>query len=274
LFAGAFLLMWIQQTLVGPARLRHGPSLPTSLITLFDYDVSYGEINAAVLLGNWAFQNRVTLNAMLDFRKSPYLTTRNALIGQPVGTLEELLMLFGESQIRQLAEDRTGEMQTYSFGISSPLFDRFQINADVTVLNFDGTIASAGVPAVPDVSGDTYYTVTLVGSSLMMEGDATIFGVGYVDGSTASTTSFTVDSRFPLSRGLRLNPRLRLSLRDNLRTDSEQWIASPSLRFLYRFARRYELEIETGGEWSSQKLNTGTVDYNAYFIYAGYRADF
>ena len=89
-----------------------------------------------------------------------------------------------------------------------------------------------------------------------------------------STTTVTIDTRYPVTRGMRINPRLRVSRRDIERTDSEQWIATPSLRMLYRFARRYEIELELGGEWSNQKTDTESFDYNSYFIYAGYRTNF
>jgi tetratricopeptide (TPR) repeat protein len=245
-----------------------------SLIMLVDYDLAYSEINSFVTLGNWAFPNRMTLNAMIDFRKSPLLTTRNALIGQGVSSIDELLLIFREEEIRQLARDRTGDIQTYSLGVSAPLFDRFQINGDATMVNYDGTVASGGVPAVPDSDGNIYYSMTLIGSSLLMEQDTSIFGLGYVDGDMVSTTTLTIDSRYRVTRGMRINPRLRFSRRDIERTDSEQWIATPSLRMLYRFARHYEVELELGGEWSNQKTDTESFDYNSYFIYAGYRADF
>lgn len=245
-----------------------------SLVSLLDYDMSYGALNSFVVLGNWAFDNRVTLNAMVDYRKSPVLTTRNALIGQPVATVQELFALFGEDEIRTLAEDRTGDLYTYSFGLSVPLFERFQINADVTRMDYSGTDASGGVPEIPDVAGDTWYTMTLIGSSLWTEGDTTIFGLGYVDGDAGTTGTFSLDSRFPVSWGLRINPRLRLSLREVDRTDSDRWTASPSLRLLYRFARRFELECEIGGQWSNEKTADRSADYSAYFVYAGYRADF
>jgi hypothetical protein len=245
-----------------------------SLIMLIDYDISYSEINSFVTLGNWAFPNRMTLNAMIDFRKSPLLTTRNALIGQTVTTIEELLLVFREDEIRQLARDRSGEMQTYSLGLSAPLFDRFQINADATMVNFDGTPASGGVPGYPDADGNIYYSMTLIGSSLLTAQDTSILGFGYVDAGTVATSTLTFDTRYPVTRGMRINPRLRISRREIERTDSEQWIAAPSLRFLYRFARRFELELELGGEWSSQETDTESFDYNTYFIYGGYRADF
>jgi hypothetical protein len=245
-----------------------------SLIMLVDYDLSYGEMNSFVTLGNWTFADRMTLNAMIDFRKSPLLMTRNALIGQPVSSIEELLQIFGEDEIRRLARDRTGDLQTYSLGLSVPIFDRFQINADTTLVNYEGTVASGGVPEVPDADSNIYYSMTVIGSSLLMEQDTTIFGLGYVDGGDTSTKTFSIDSRYPIRRGLRFNPRFRFSHRLIGRTNSEQWTASPSLRLLYRFARRVQLEFEVGGDWSSQKTETDSFDSNSYFIYTGYRTDF
>ena len=245
-----------------------------SLITTLDYDLAYGEINSIVMLGNWRFENRLTLHAMADFRKSPFLLTRNALIGQPVTTIDDLLLTLKEEEIRELAMDRTGEMQTFALGATFPLFERFQLNADVTMTNYDGTSASGGVAAVPDLDAELYYSLNLIGSSLLKGGDISIFGLRYADATSSSTTTASIDTRYPLTDGLRINPRLQFSYREFDFDQSEQWIATPSLRLLYRFARRYRLEVEVGGEWSDRELAEGSSDYSAYFIYAGYRADF
>jgi len=245
-----------------------------SLLGLIDYDVSFGEVNAFSLFGNWSFDNRLTLNATVDYRNSPYLTIRNALIGQPVTTIEELLLLFSRDEIRQLAEDRTTSYQTYTFGASWPLSPRFQVLADVTMSDFGGTVESGGVPALPDWDTVFYYSVSTVGSSLVKEGDTSIFTLRYADGNLTSTISASADTRYPITRNFRLNPRLRFSLRDIHSDDSDQWILTPSIRLLYRLGRNFSFEFEGGGEWTSRKTEFNTSDTSAYFIYAGYRADF
>jgi hypothetical protein len=255
------------------AELRYYDAART-LIVNTDYDIEFGELNNLTMLGTWALENRVTFNALLDHRKSPFLTARNALIGQPVGALDELAQLHSEDELQQLALDRTGELNALTLGVALPLFERFHVNADVTVNDFTGTPASAGVPEMPDLDAQYYYSLNLVGSSLLKEGDSSILGLRYVDGGNTSTTSLFLETRYPATRGLRLNPRLRLTHREFAQGGSSEWSAVPSMRLRYRFARRYLLELEVGGTWSSRELESDTLDSSAYFLYAGYRADF
>lgn len=245
-----------------------------SLIVNTDYDVSYGDLNNLTLMGTWAFENRVTLNAMFDHRKSPFLSTRNALIGQPVRGLDELLLSFSEDELRELAEDRTGELQAITLGVSAPLYERFQLNFDVTMNDYTGTPASGGVAEMPDLDIEYYYSLNLIGAGLMKEGDSTILGLRYADGTNAQTTSMYVETRYPVTRGLRIGPRLNLAWREFSTDGSTEWRVAPGFRLLYRFARHYTIEVEAGSEWSSRDVETGDQDYNGYFIYAGYRADF
>ena len=245
-----------------------------SLITSLDYDLGYGELNSLAAMGNWRFANLLTLNASLNLRRSPFLTTENAIIGQPVGTLDELLLLFDEDQIRQLALDRSGEMRTATLGIARPLFERFQVNADVTVSDFDGTTASGGVPAFEGLGTEYYYSLYLTGMSLFREGDTSILGLRYLDGSTASTLAVSLDQRFPVGSRLRLNPRLRLYRREMLSDGTEQWSAAPSMRVFYVLGRNYRLELDLGGEWSTRDSAALNSDYSIYYVYLGYRADF
>src|SRR4029078_5907495 len=74
-----------------------------SLYALVDYDTSYSTLNNVYLVGNWRTAGQLTLNATVNRAHSPYLTTSNALMGQPLTSIDELLVLESEDQIRQLA---------------------------------------------------------------------------------------------------------------------------------------------------------------------------
>jgi tetratricopeptide (TPR) repeat protein len=245
-----------------------------SLVTYVDYDIGYNVLNSFVALGNWTFDNRLTLNASFDVRRTPYLLTENALVGQNADTIDELLTMFSEDEIRDMAADRSGEMTTMTLGFTRPMYERWQVNADITMSDFSGTPASANVAETPGSGNEYFYNLSFVGTSLMKEGDTTIFTLRYLDGSTVSTTSFSADTRLPLSERLRLNPRLLLSQRDFTTMDSTELLVIPALRLFYQFRRRTRFEFELGGRWSDRETNGDSTGAMSLFLYTGYRADF
>jgi hypothetical protein len=245
-----------------------------SVIGIADYDIGFGTINTLSLVGNWSFESGLAISASADYRRSPFPLTENALIGQTAGTIDDLLHTLTEDQIRRLAVDRSGKMLTYSLGLSRPLAQRWQINADFTVTQLAEGPGSGGVLALPD-SGVEYYVYTsLVGSSLFTEGDVSILGLRYSDSYTTRTSTVYLDSRYPVTSALRLNPRVKVSLRQISTDNSSEWLLTPSLRLLYRFARHYEIEFEGGGDLGSRTGGVANTDTSAYFFYMGYRADF
>ncbi len=244
-----------------------------SLLSLIDYDIHYNQLNTLLMLGNWTLPSRTTLNATVDLRQSPILTSTNALQGQPVSTIKELQDSFSDDEIYDLAEDRTADSDTYSLGFSHPLTAQYQVNADVTVTDFGSTPTSGGVIGTPATGNDYFYNVQLIGSSLLKEGDISILGLRYADTSTSDTLSLSLNTRYPYNSAWRLNPRARLDYRDNT-NDTSQWIFSTSLRSEYVIRKLMRLELELGGEWSTEELITGSEDRSAYFAELGYRIDF
>ncbi len=245
-----------------------------SLIASVEYDFAYSELTSLAALGNWTFDNRVTANARFDWRKAPFLTTEAALIGQPESSIQELLLTYAEAEIRQLALDRAGSMQSIAVGVARPLSERFEISADVTASQYDGTPESGGVRETEDSGTLVYSCLSLIGSSLIREGDLAILGLRYADGGTAKSTAIFLDARYPLTRNLRLNPKLFLSRVQLTQGDSTDLLIRPGLRLQYRLARHYQFEVEGGGEFGSHDNALGTNDSTGYYFYAGYRADF
>jgi len=56
------------------------------------------------------------VNATVDFRESPILTTYNAIQGQGVDSIDALRDRYSVDEIRQLAEDRTASSHSYTVG--------------------------------------------------------------------------------------------------------------------------------------------------------------
>jgi hypothetical protein len=230
----------------------------------------------ALVLGTWRFENRLTLTALVDERKSPMLTTRNALIGQPVTTIDELLLVLDENAIRQLALDRTASSSTLTLGVSKPLSERFQVNADVTSTEIGGTIESFGVPAVPGTGRQLYYSASFIGAGLFGGGDVSIFNLRHGVAPDFATSQITWDARFPVGRRVRLNPRLRFALWESTDGRRRQSVG-PSFRLLWNTPKRYRIEAEIG---SDEFLRTDVTNAAARqkatgnYVNVGYRADF
>jgi len=242
---------------------------------IVDYDVDYSEINSVMALGAWRLGARTTVSGLMDFRLSPILTTRNALIGQPVTTIEELLIVWTEDEIRQLALDRTAKTKTMTLGVAQTLGERLQLNADLTVTEIEGTVGSGGVTSIPGTGRQTYLTTSLVGTGLFGQGDVNMLNVRYGEGNGFKTTYLTWDARFAVGRKLRINPRLRLAVRDGLLDATKRETATLALRLLFNAREHYRFELELGVDSSTRSLADSTTrDSSGYYLNLGYRASY
>jgi len=267
---------------VGAEAQYHSSRL--NIVGVVDYDVSYNVLNTGIVVGNWRVNDRLTVNGRYQGGAAPFMTTRNAIIGQPVETVRELFTTYSEGQIRRLARNRTAQARSGSGGLSYALSPRLQLNADVTYFEYGSTVASGGVAAAPATGPQYEYAGHLLGSSIFKSGDSVIFGYRHLETRSVDTDTVIVDMRYPVGEGLRFNPRLALTLRNSNATGNAQhWIAKPMLRIHYRWRRKYRVEFEVGGQWSEQKLPPnqvtplapdGSIETSAYYLQLGYWLDF
>lgn len=239
------------------------------LFSLIDYDLHYSALNNLTLTGNFTF-GRSQLNASYEHRKNPYLTTRNALMGQSFDDLTELEEALLDLSLEEIANDRTAESNTVRLGLNSR-FGQWTFSADVVATDFSRTESSA------DVTGLEPHN-TLYSSFQIRSAD--VFGAGSYSGlmlrvansDTSDTTSMYWDNRFRLGSSWFFYPRLRVDLRKFSRTGDEQTTLRPTLRLDYRMSRRIRFELEGGYEWSTRDMADRELDITGLFFRAGYRA--
>jgi hypothetical protein len=241
------------------------------VVGVVDVDMSYAVLNSALVTVNWRATEKLTLNGRYNFGSMPFLTTRNALIGQSVTTIDDLLEFYSESQVRRLARDRTAQVSTGTFGLSRPVFDRFDLNVDIGYYETGSTVASGGVPAVPASGTQTFFYTSLIGSSFIKDGDTAIFSLRHNDMQSGASDAVVVDWRLPATRRLRLNPRLVLSTRTGTADGSDQWIAAPMLRMALRWPERHQFELEIGARLTSFDSSEESTEH---FFNAGYWWEF
>ena len=242
-----------------------------TLFTLVDYDTMFKELNTLLAIGNWRFENKVEVNATLDIRKSPILTTSNALQGRTEQSIDELLISLTEDEIKKLALAQTATSKSFTIGVNNPLNNQYQLSNDFTISRLSSSF-SAGVP-VPATGNEYFYNIQLTGNDVFKDGDSAIFGARYSDTSTAKTTSLSSSLRLPLATMWRINPRFRIDFRKN-NDGTDQTVNALSVKIDYRWKRHVNFELDIGGEKSNKKLDLTTDRTTSYFFSMGYRYDF
>jgi hypothetical protein len=208
----------------------------------------------------------------------------------------ELTDLYSDSEIKQLAQDRTPRSTLVSLGGSQQLTDRLQLALDVSASYLSETPASGGVEAMASTGWEFSYYPQLVVSSLFTNGDVGTIGIRYFDGNLSDTWSLIINERYPITPRLRVLPRVRVDWRDRRGRDeflpdpdasAEDPIAAaqaararngsltvrPYLGIEWR-VWKLTLFGDAGLEWTSGSFDAGGEDEFAYAFSGGLRYDF
>lgn len=265
---------------------------------LLDYDVYYGSLNTALLNAHWQVDAKTSLTLFADHRNSPPLSTTNATIGQSTDDLSDLRDRFSDSEIRRLAEDRTARSTILSVGGTRQLTERFQLALDFSASNLTGTPESGGVSETEDTGWETSLYPQLIATDLLLAGDVGSVGVRWFDGTGSDTWSLILHERLPVTKALRLHPRLRLDYRssggsdefallpDNpdaslpavesaTRVRNGSFTLRPYLGAEYRIGH-VTLDTDCGIEWTTGAFGDepSNGDELAYILSFGMRYDF
>ena len=274
--------IWDRQAIGGEAQYR-GERI--NIVGMIDYDGSFEVLNTALIMGTWRIVDRITLHGRFQGGAGPYLTTRNAIIGQPVRTVAALFDTYSEGQIRRLARNRTAEARTGAGGLTAELSERWQFNADVTYHEYGSTRTSGGVELVPTTAPQYTYSGSLVGASVVRPGDSVILSYRRFDSRDRTADTAIVDLRLPIGDALRINPRVALTrqIQDPDGSRAERLITNPMLRVLYRSRRSFRIELEVGGQlWDSElpvladptATSTDSIKQSVYYLQLGYWMEF
>ncbi|MCG6936711.1 MAG: hypothetical protein LJE83_00870 [Gammaproteobacteria bacterium] len=248
----------------------------TAAFGMIDYDLFYNEINIIQLNANLILDHGRTVYVNAYMRKAPLLATSNALIGQAAASIDELKTVYNIEQIHQLAEDRTADSQLITVGGSQSLSKKFDLTGDVTLSRTDGTVASGGVAATPGTGTDLLLSAQLVGNNLLRKNDTGVLGVRYYDMDSSNTISLIANTRFPINREWRINPRLQYDIRNFSADDRSQKKIRLLLRSDYRYLKQARFDFELGYDTISDDFNVNGQSLsndNLHFM-MGYRYDF
>lgn len=245
-----------------------------SVFTLLDYDLLYQELNIFLLIGNWTISPSNTANLVVDYRNSPLMTTQNALMGQGVSSLDQLLDIYTLDEIHQLARDRTAQSRSITAGFTHQFNQDWQVITDVTSSRYGDTPASGGVEALTGTENEMMYSVQVIGNRVAFETDTLVAGLRFANTTRSDNYSVNMSWRFNLSNDLRINPRIRVDYRKDVDDSDSRLAIRPFIRLDYRFKKWLKFEMDLGYEW--HKLTFSDLPFNSTGIFGslGYRMQF
>ena len=248
--------------------------LTKSAFVSVDYDVYFDKLDAAIFTGSWTLPDKSILRAGADYRMAPYLTAWNALQGRPFSTLYDLLKVYTESQMMQMAIDNTSTYQSSNVGYTRQISDKFQVNLDFTQAHIKGAIPSFAADGTWDTGNEFYYGAQLVGTSLFTEGDMYSAAFRYSD--LADSNNFAVDlsTRYPVTQSLGIQPHVIGSYSSGKAGGWDEYTVLPSVLIDYYARKDLNLELEIGDRMTWRNDGTTTTTENELLITAGVRYDF
>jgi tetratricopeptide (TPR) repeat protein len=244
-----------------------------SFFGLVDYDIHFDEVNIGFLQGNWFVNKSTSINFLADYRKFPPLHLTNALLGQTVQSIDELLNSFTEEELQLLALGLTGTSKVISIGATGPINKKFQWDINITNTNLSGTDGGNGIPPTEETGSITSYTAQVIGNNLLVKNDVTVTGISYINARDFDAGSLSFVSRLPFKRRWRFEVSVKLYHQEN-GDDSTLTRLLPALALDYRSRKNVTFELRFGRETTDVQRITSEDKTIRDFVSVGYRWDF
>ena len=249
-----------------------------SAFALMDYDIYFKALNAMQALGTFGAYGG-TINFMLDHRKTPTLSIRNALIGAGTTSVDELLQTMSVSSLRDLAEARTATSNSGQIGMTYPLAQQWQVGGDLRVSNTTGLPASGTtpiegiLPATPSRGTEMSLTGQIIGNSLLTDNDIWSGSITFNASNAVNGYNIFLYNYNVFSGGWTMNTSLQFyRLKDQFDTTTN--LVSPVIRGTYRIQERLYADMDCGLEYTDTSGTQQTTRTRRFSFSAGLRWDF
>lgn len=244
-----------------------------SLVSIADYDVTFGALNVAMLQGAWQLQNGTSLNILGDYRRSPSLQLSNALLTGRNLTLAQYLETFGDAQTRDDARAITPISKVLYTGVTTPITQHWQVGADFRLSSLTGTPEIGLLPATVSTGNVYTYSAQIIGSGLFGATDVMVLNGSYLTGTLNKGISLGLTERVQLGERWIVEPSFRY-YRQTSTSDVRMTRLSPGFKMSYRVRERLALEFEATLEHTHTTSPTVDDTTKRGYYFLGYRWDF
>jgi len=246
-----------------------------TVFSLLDYNILYEDVNFFLITGNWKVSESSTYYINIDIRKSPFLTTSNALIGQDADSLDDLSNLSLE-EIQQLALDRTSDSEILNLGLAYKYDDDTRLRGDISVSNLSATESTAAtgninaVTATPESNGDIYLSFQIIKENYLTKRDVSVLQFQISDTTNVSSFRTKVSSRLRLGNKWRVTPFTELTFRDYNTTDGGTTFSTGG-EVDYRYGRNMSFELDLTVDAWNDNPQISEENFANLYLSIGYR---
>ncbi len=246
---------------------------------LVDYDTSYATTNIAMIQATLNATPERTYNFLLDHRRAPYISTRNALIGASTTNIVDLTQFLTEDELRALAAARTGTSDLAQISVTQQVSQKWQVGGDFRVSRYEdlpasGTTAVEGIlPATPGTGNDWAISPQLIGSNLYSSRDVTVFSLSYMSNPLYKGQSFYLYSRANATDKWSVDIALQL-FRMNYDSGLVMTRIMPMLRTAYQIKQNLSFDFDAGMEKTHTETADQITEGQRQFFSLGFRWDF
>jgi len=245
---------------------------------LLDYDANFRALNAAQFMGTVGVST-ATVNFMLDHRKTPSLSIRNALNGASTSSVNALLQTMSASSLRDLALARTATSNMGQVGVTLPFKEKWQVGGDVRLSNTTGLAASGTtalegiLPATAGRGTEKSVTGQVIGSGLYKEGDIWSASATFNTSSAVKGNSIYLYNHTLFNSGWTMDTSLQL-YRQTDQFGGVTTRTSPMVRGAYRIKDQLTFDVDGGIESTKNDGAQVSTKILRFFGSAGLRWDF
>jgi hypothetical protein len=247
---------------------------------LLDYDTYFRALNTAMFMGTYSVGSGTVYNLMLDHRKSPTLSIRNALMGATTASVDTLELALGSDALRKLAESRTANSNYAQFGLTQALTKQWQVGGDIRLSTISGLPASGsttgveGFVAATESSGlDKTVTGQVIGSNLFREQDIWSASLSLSKSGTRDGRSLYLYNHSAFGGKWAVDTSWQFYWQDD-DVGGKITRNSPMVRASYQYRDRLSFDGDVGIDFTDTSGSTSSSKATRKYFSAGVRWDF
>lgn len=244
-----------------------------SLYSMVDYDTLFKKINIATVQGSVQTKGQTTFTILADQRKAPSLSTTNAVFGQPVTSVKELLATNTQDQLRERALAITSDVRQYLASVTTPVSAFWQLGADYRLTNVGPLPAYNDIPATPGTGNIYGYTLQAIGSNLYSSRDTSVFSTTMLKSPQFHGEYVSYSNLTGLGSRWTIEPSLRwYKQRDTTDTRTDRYTGVVRLTYVWKESLSLEGEYDLERSITQSPIQREVALHQ--FFYVGYRYSF